>query len=554
MVKKRKLINYGGFAAVMCLMLLGIGMCCPSVDLVANAEGEPLTQSARMKAETYVYSSLALALSDNVALEITPTSGGVFTTGEATLSITTNNTTGYSVYMSTGDNTSSLHPANGLVDTSIEPVDGSMNASNYTNHLNKWGYALDDNTDYTAIPKTNSAPIITSEEMAANEQYKLNFGVAVGPTLPSGTYYNSVLVSAVANPIAVHTLSGITYMQEMSPYVCDYSDVGETKQLIDMRDQKAYWVAKLPDNKCWMTQNLALDLSTDKTYTSADTDLPKGVTYTPTSGTNDFKFGPDNKSNSNTEEYSWNMGEAVVVTPLVSKQCSNYNTNTVGLSAVFGDNLGIKCASVGIADVSGEDWTADFVSKMGNYSYDADTNKVTTEPDETGATFIAADTASKTYDAHYLIGNYYQASAATAGLVKNVSTVNANSAGSICPSGWRLPNGEAESDHAPIDTNDYYQLLLGLGYPKFTTQYTNPLDDGLVSAKNPFAPPAYFVHTGWLQTASGYLRDVGYSTHFWSGTVVDRSNDYAVNAKNANLTVTHPDVRYVGMPVRCLAR
>ena len=47
-------------------------------------------------------------------------------------------------------------------------------------------------------------------------------------------------------------------MQHMTPEICASAFVGETKQLIDWRDGKTYWVAKLADGNCWMTQNLEL--------------------------------------------------------------------------------------------------------------------------------------------------------------------------------------------------------------------------------------------------------------------------------------------------------
>lgn len=41
------------------------------------------------------------------------------------------------------------------------------------------------------------------------------------------------------------TLSDITYMQDMTPEICAASQENETKRLIDSRDGKYYWVAKL---------------------------------------------------------------------------------------------------------------------------------------------------------------------------------------------------------------------------------------------------------------------------------------------------------------------
>ena len=65
-------------------------------------------------------------------------------------------------------------------------------------------------------------------------------------------------------------------MQDMNPNICNAvritNEISQT-QLVDIRDNKLYWVAKLQDGHCWMTQNLDLDLIQNKTYAHADTDL-----------------------------------------------------------------------------------------------------------------------------------------------------------------------------------------------------------------------------------------------------------------------------------------
>ena len=74
-------------------------------------------------------------------------------------------------------------------------------------------------------------------------------------------------------------------MQEMNEEICSmvnvFEDAGQA-QLIDIRDDKIYYVAKLADENCWMTQNLDLDIDSNRTYTSADTDLLDNTTWTPT--------------------------------------------------------------------------------------------------------------------------------------------------------------------------------------------------------------------------------------------------------------------------------
>lgn len=74
-----------------------------------------------------------------------------------------------------------------------------------------------------------------------------------------------------------------TYMQDMTPGGCAISNEGDTKRLIDKRDGKYYWVAKLADGSCWMTQNLDLDLSTSRTLTPSDTNIPSN--WAPSTGT-----------------------------------------------------------------------------------------------------------------------------------------------------------------------------------------------------------------------------------------------------------------------------
>ena len=84
----------------------------------------------------------------------------------------------------------------------------------------------------------------------------MTFGAFVNTELPGGAYSNRVVVSAVVNPAYVPSLSQIDNMQEMTAEICQASTENETKRLTDTRDGKKYWVTKLADGNCWMTQNL----------------------------------------------------------------------------------------------------------------------------------------------------------------------------------------------------------------------------------------------------------------------------------------------------------
>ncbi len=63
----------------------------------------------------------------------------------------------------------------------------------------------------------------------------------------------------IVDPNEHRSLSQISTMQEMSKQICINSRNETSKQLEDTRDGKKYWVTKLADGNCWMTQNLAYD-------------------------------------------------------------------------------------------------------------------------------------------------------------------------------------------------------------------------------------------------------------------------------------------------------
>ena len=94
------------------------------------------------------------------------------------------------------------------------------------------------------------------------------------------------------------TITGVTVepdVQAMQNFSCSsLTNVGDQMQLTDTRDGKQYWVAKLPDGNCWMTQNLDLDLSTSEPLTSDTTDLPDGTSWPPRASTTTTISGYNN--------------------------------------------------------------------------------------------------------------------------------------------------------------------------------------------------------------------------------------------------------------------
>ena len=461
------------------------------------------------KATLTINPVLSLGLDGVVTMSVQPTSTGEFTSGSAELTVSTNNETGYSLYLSTANGKATLDSINPATTTAVQPVSGTVAADGFG--ANTWGYNLSkdaatDSITYQAVPTTTTAPQATTasptlgDGTLAADTYNLNFGALINSDLPSGTYTNTVTVSVVANPAYVPNLTQISNMQDMTTEICNASTVGQTNRLTDTRDGKLYWVAKLADNQCWMTQNLDFDIPADGLNNAnglaAKTDLPDGTAWDSSSGyaPQPTTTGSPFSNSSNTGTYSFDPGMHVNNDPTAWTYCNNYWN-------------GGSC----------DNWT-----NVSNMSPMAEIRDESTS---------VVDTNSNTYDAHYLAGNYYQYTAATAGTGGSLNSYT-DATGSICPKGWTLPS---------IRSSDYSHL---------TSVYS--ISSNSAGATALTKSPLYFIPAGYVR--SGSLTDAGYHGYYWSSTVVSRTGAYNLYFSSDSVSPSLTSFRYGGLPVRCLAR
>lgn len=170
-------------------------------------------------------------------MKVTPDIGGSFVeTPNIKLNVTTNNPTGYKLVMATKSGESAL--VNEVSKDTIASIGGQVAASNFP--LNHWGYNMTSShivsEDYHGIPARN---LTLDKRVASAEEYNLTFAAKLDAS-KSGTYTNTIIFSAVANPSDVVTLANITKMQEMTSQICSDTPVDSTKQLQDSRDNKWY--------------------------------------------------------------------------------------------------------------------------------------------------------------------------------------------------------------------------------------------------------------------------------------------------------------------------
>lgn len=263
-------------------------------------------------------------------------------------------------------------------------------------------------------------------------------------------------------------ITSLTYMQEVTLSTCANTPVGTQVQLLDSRDNKLYWVAKLADDNCWMTQNL-------------DYDIIEG---------------------------------------------DNIISNNDGTTSVW--------------TASHATSTSIFANKTatGTYSYDPGNDAILA--DGTRVSQITCDDSNNSGEVcHYHLGNYYQYYAATAKTGGDALS-GEDAISSICPKGWRLPEG-SRSGQSFGNLTDTYGITNG--------------EDGTSSAEL-IASPLYFGAGGFIGAASSLgstgHRVIGSEGHYWTAakTYSMSFTEDSVSPENSMLL---PIQQARGLTIRCVA-
>lgn len=537
-------------SALLLLTLLTLSPWCPD-----GANAEEIQPRAVAGDDT-----LSVSLDANVDLLFTPMRGGSFSSDTASLRIASGNKDGYTAYISTSGPSGSMAQEDGRMGE-IAAISGTATAESMNNN---WGYALTKEnvspTTYQGI--STDQEILVSTETASTDFYDLSVAAKVDFAIPSGRYTNEVLVSVVANPAKVTDLTSITYMQEMTSDICQHTSLNRddpdaststndyskpvTKQLIDKRDNKPYYVARLADGNCWMTQNLDLDINATTGLTSADTDLNGAANGTgdeaglavwksgnagvdtdgaakvaPSNTTSTIPAAQSNPSQTGTG--SWDFGKWVLAIPEAAVTCGTSATNIS------------QCTNVGFVNVA-SGYTDNYTAEVGTW----------TAPNGTaysGKT-VAINEATKSYDPHYLIGNYYQWNTATAG--SGGAIVNKAARDSICPKGWQLPSSGNNTENG---TFGFMLSKYGLT-SSVRGKGTDGHDYNIASA------PLSYVRSGDVSLVYGTLRIAGGYGYGWSAQSYSSggTNAYNLYFGASDVAPSYGSNRNIAFPIRCIAK
>ena len=249
--------------------------------------------------------SISLSSADLVISDLAP--GTYSDSNVITVTTSTNSSGGYTLGASVG---SSTYNTRSLIQDDISSVFDSIATDASLGTLtdpDTWGYAIRDGSsdssgsgssssstwsNYSGLPLYDSTDLTNVKELATGGQgvSTLDFKIAAyaDSSMTSGEYNNIINFIATAEPEPINfarafyeaaeldptitKLNGYYKMQDMRSSICNNIDVvPSTMELIDTRDSKVYTVAKLADNKCWMTTNL--DLAGGTALSSDDTDF-----------------------------------------------------------------------------------------------------------------------------------------------------------------------------------------------------------------------------------------------------------------------------------------
>ena len=528
------------------------------VGLILNVgDGSAVTYQSNVGVNFTFNPSISLSVSDNLNVDnLTP--GGSSDSNIITVGVTTNSVAGYTLSATVGNKTDAstalTNTANSSYTfTNLATTPGvAANLSAFGD--NAWGYSYCKDTatncgsggsatwisgsvgadgaagasvaGYAGLPLDNNdnvdergmggITLINTTSSADSDSVQFKIAAKAGSTQPAGTYTNVINFYAVsyAPPVSLYDAylaagktmqNGHFTMQDMSSTICANTTLDDNElQVIDIRDNNIYWIAKLKDGHCWMTQNLDLDLDNTITYTHENTDLGWGsdtttTTWIPTYSTT--QLNADGKTFPS-------MGNAV-----------DYNVP--------------KSLNVG-------DWYYAGYSCTGNVLPSTNVNYLTT----TNETYFKR-TPYTVNGQHGHLGNYYNWSASVASndtsayTTSTYNNITGNPQNSICPAGWRLPTMSNASSSTSGSTNEFLRL-------------NHIYNNGAVNnSKAMEGSPLFFARGGYINGNS--LSSSGSNGSYWSSTVSDSSNAYYLSF-NATSVSNSYTVRSSGRAIRCIAR
>jgi hypothetical protein len=133
--------------------------------------------------------SLAISTSGNVSIQITPTDSAVLGTADNTVTVTSTDVIGYSLYIRSLTSTNMINGA--------ATLPASANGSPSALLANTWGYNVNgSSTDFIGITLNNVLIKTTTGPFTGGDTTSVKYGVKIDNNKPAGNYTTSVVYTA----------------------------------------------------------------------------------------------------------------------------------------------------------------------------------------------------------------------------------------------------------------------------------------------------------------------------------------------------------------------
>ena len=478
--------SFGQMAFISLAILMGLS----AFTIFPVSTESDATKAAPIPSET----ALSLSTSDlSLVFDIIDINGTFAASDPATISVSTNNYTGYTLkFSATSDGADAAKLVNG--DYAINSISSASTPEDFT--VNSWGYLPNkfdsqNNTLYRPAPDASGAILDrTSVPNLENNEYTVVLGAKADYTTPAGTYQNTFKFAAVANPVTY----SVTYNKNTEDTVTNMptnlagDTTATTVTISNLVPQREGY-----DFLGW---NTASDGS--------------GTTYNPNGDGTNLTYDLNQTAANNGNLYAIWEKSKLYMQSVTSETCPAERTlvyDSRDDQEYYIQKIGSTCWMTSNLNIAGG---TTLTSEKSNIASDY------TLPASSSEGFSSWVNPAVYNDDTY--GGYYNYVAATAG----TNPSSGNSTYDICPKGWHLPSQTS------------YNTLIAT----YTTGNT------LTTA------PWYGVYGGQY---NGSSQSAGYYGNYWTSTVNDSEYGYYLSFSK-NTASVFGAYKVNGFSVRCVAK
>ena len=220
-------------------------------------------------------STISLSVTDpvvNFHFTSSENSSSAFKQATTSISYSSGNQTGISIYASSIDENTSLKHFQSSVSEEIASI--SLPQSGVISSPKTWGYRTYNGSagSWNAIPKASAPALITNSSSAGSGNVSIDFGIKSSPDLPPGTYSKKLIFTAIANrvPTTAVFLPGPQFYQIFKNPSYLFNQVEYFKKADSLPASTPWWSASIPTSERQIYVWLSNDSKTIYWWSDAD--------------------------------------------------------------------------------------------------------------------------------------------------------------------------------------------------------------------------------------------------------------------------------------------